>query len=147
MPPYVAILEDDAGRLAPMRPCLVRLLPQYEHAFFDNASEMIAWLPDHLHETVLISLDHDLPLRQVRNGQLVDAGTGRQVADYLATVPPVSPIIVHTSNEHFAPGMMWVLSDAGWYCRRIYPDAYHAWLGLAWSQEIRRMVASGDIFR
>ena len=81
MPGYVAILEDDPVRLAEMRACLPELLPGHAPAFFDNAGEMIAWLGDHMQEVVLISLDHDLPLRQERGGQAVDAGTGRAVAD------------------------------------------------------------------
>ena len=80
----MAILEDDVGRLAEFRAHLPTLLPGHAAVYFDNAGEMIAWLTDHLAETVLISLDHDLPLVQVRDGRAVDPGTGRDVADYLS---------------------------------------------------------------
>ena len=93
VPRVVAILEDDPARIAAMRACLDELLPGAAAAFFEDAMQMIAWLGRHLGDVVLISLDHDLPLRADR-GRTVDCGTGRQVADYLASVPPICPVIV-----------------------------------------------------
>src|SRR5512140_3329276 len=94
----IAILEDDANRILEMEACLRDLLPSRRHCFFDNAEEMIAWLKENLAEVDLISLDHDLPIVQYRGGERVDAGCGRGVADYLATLPPTCPIIIHSSN-------------------------------------------------
>ena len=146
MPGYVAILEDNAGRLAEMRDQLTTLLPGHPTRYFDNAAEMIAWLEEHLAQTVLIALDHDLPIRQTRDGRPVDAGTGRQVADYLSPLPPVCPVIVHTSNEYFAPGMMRVLRDGRWPVARVYPDRDHLFVRRAWADQVRRWRASGLIF-
>ena len=140
------MLEDDPGRLAAFRAVLPAVLPRHAAVYFDNAAEMIAWLGDHLGETVLVSLDHDLPLAQARGGRTVDAGTGRQVADYLSPLPPVCPVVVHTSNEHFAPGMMRVLADGGWPVARVYPDAEHTFVGGAWAGQVRRWVAAGLVF-
>jgi DNA-binding NarL/FixJ family response regulator len=137
VPAYIATLEDDPRRLSAMRECVGRELPAYELAIFDNADEMIVWLEDHLAEVALISLDHDLPLTQTRDGVRVDAGDGRMVADWLAARTPACPVIVHTSNEHFAPGMMRVLRDGGWTHRRIYPHDDCAWIATAWAEEIR----------
>ena len=95
---------------------------------------------------VLVSLDHDLPLRQTRGGVVVDAGTGRMVADHLAGLPPTCPVIVHTSNENFAPGMTRVLRDAGWPHRRVYPCDEHRWVRTAWADEIRRLIRDGWVF-
>ena len=141
MPDYVAILEDDPRRLTAMRECVTRHLPKYEIATFDNADEMIVWLEDHLGEVVLISLDHDLPLVQMRDGQRVDAGTGRMVADWLCEQRPVCPVIVHTSNENFGPGMMRVLRDGGWVHVRVYPHADCDWIGTVWAEEIGKLLA------
>ena len=146
VPGHVAILEDDAGRLAEMRACLPTLLPYHPAMYFDNAAEMIAWLSDHLADTVLISLDHDLPLTQRRGGTRGDAGTGRDVADHLSPLPPVCPVIVHTSNEHFAPGMMRVLTEGGWPVARVYPDADHTFVRRAWADQVRRWTRDGLIF-
>jgi hypothetical protein len=137
LPNYVAVLEDNAGRLAEMRACLAEVLPQHEAVFFDNADEMIAWLKEHLPEVMLISLDHDLPLWQLRDGQQVDPGAGRMVADYLSTLEPTCPVIIHSSNENSAPGMMRVLHDAGWPHHRVYPCDDNQWIRNAWIGEIR----------
>lgn len=139
MPTFVAILEDNAERLCEMRACLADLLPQYEAVYFDDAFAMVDWLRHHLPEVVLISLDHDLPAD-------FDHGTGRQVADFLSVVPPVCPVIVHTSNEFFAPGMLRVLSDGGWPIARVYPHADHNWLKAGWAEQIREFIKNGLVF-
>jgi hypothetical protein len=147
MPEFVAILEDCPQRVAEMRSCLLELLAGFEVLFFDNAGEMMTWLEAHLGEVVLISLDHDLPLRRERDGRTVDAETGRAVADYLAAPPPVCPVIVHSSNDHFAPGMLHALADAQWPCRRVYPLDEHRWVRTAWAAEVRRLTDTGWIRR
>ena len=123
-----------------MRECVARQLPAYEVMTFDNADEMIVWLEDHLGEVALISLDHDLPLLQMREGVRVDAGDGRMVADWLADREPTCPVIVHTSNDNFGPGMMRVLRDGGWAHSRIYPHEDCAWIATAWAEEIRKFL-------
>lgn len=123
-----------------MRQCVSKHLPDYDIAAFDNADEMIVWLEDHLGEVTLISLDHDLPLVQMRDGERVDAGTGRMVADWLAERTPTCPVIVHTSNENFGPGMIRVLRDGGWIHRRIYPHADCDWIATAWAEEIQKFL-------
>jgi len=145
MPEYVAILEDCPGRATEMRACLDDLLPGHCQVFFDNAGEMLAWLDAHLGDVALISLDHDLPLRQERDGRPVDAGTGRVVADYLAARPAVCPVIVHSSNDHFAPGMLQALLEQDWPCRRVYPFDQHRWVRTAWAAEVRRLIGAGWI--
>ena len=143
---YVAILEDTEGRIAEMRARLAELLPAYEPVFFDNAAEMVAWLDERLPEVVLISLDHDLPLRQVRDGREVDPGTGREVADFLASLPPTCPVIVHSSNDYFAPGMVCALSDGRWPCWRVYPFDEHCWVRQVWSRQIEHLLRIEMIF-
>jgi hypothetical protein len=145
MPEYVAILEDDAGRITEMRECLAELVPRYEHIFFDNAGEMITWLRDHLADVVLISLDHDLPLRAMHDNSRADCGDWRLVADHLATLPPTCPVIVHSSNDNFAPGMVVALRDAGWPLSRVYPCNEHAWVKKAWAEEVRKFILSGFV--
>jgi hypothetical protein len=134
----VVILEDNAERLGKIRACLTDLLPDAEQIYFDSASMMISWLADHIGSVVLISLDHDLPIEG-------DHGTGRQVADYLAGIAPTCPVVVHTSNEFFAPGMMGVLSDAGWPVARVYPHGDQDWVNLGWAKQIRQFIESGWI--
>jgi hypothetical protein len=127
-----------------MRACVATELPGVKAAFFDDAASMIEWLSENLGDVVLISLDHDLPVRK-SNGATIDYGTGRQVADFLATLPPTCPVIVHTSNETFAPGMMFALKDANWPVSRVYPADDVAWIRQSWIKEIRRYVLDGWI--
>ena len=140
----VAILEDDPARVAAFLGCLADLLPTYVVVTFDRADAMVDWLAGHLAGTALISLDHDLPLP--RRGE-PDPGCGRDVADYLAGRPAVCPVIVHTSNNTFAPGMMRVLREAGWAPARVYPSAdATAWVSANWAPLLRRWLAAGLIF-
>jgi DNA-binding NarL/FixJ family response regulator len=132
----VAMLEDDVYRISAMRACLAQSLPEMELVIFDHAQRMIAWLEDHLGAVVLISLDHDLPLRH-EAGRSIDCGTGRQVADYLAAHPPTCPVIVHSSNNDGAAGMFFALKDAGWPCCRVYPSDGETWIRNAWHPAVR----------
>jgi hypothetical protein len=144
VPEYVAILEDNADRIVAMRLCVAEALPGFEVIFFDKLQEMIAWLGQHLGEVLLISLDHDLPLRN-EEGKSIDCGTGREVADYLVSLPPTCPVIVHSSNDACAAGMFFALKDAGWPCSRVYPCDDTAWIGDAWSDQVRRYIHEGWI--
>src|SRR5438105_932342 len=92
MPDFIAILEDDGSRIDAMSPWLQSLVPEFEPVFFTSAGARIDWLKAHLAEASLISLDHDLPVICVDGSE---GGTGREVADYLAALPPTCPIIVH----------------------------------------------------
>ena len=142
MADIVAILEDNAGRIAAMRTCLTQMSNVAEILFFETAHDMVAWLDEHLGEVAMISLDHDLSLRD-NAGRKVDCGTGRQVADYLAALPPTCPVIVHSSNDVCAQGMFFTLKDAGWPSSRVYPCDDTAWIANAWIEQVRRFVAEG----
>jgi hypothetical protein len=134
MATMAAILEDDAARVAEMRRCLRDLLPNVESVFFDDANEMIIWLGRHIGEVALISLDHDLPLKGP-DGQVIDCGNGRQVADFIASLPPTCPVIVHSSNLHCAPGMFFALKEAGWRAGQVYPHEDLVWIEGAWAAQ------------
>ena len=145
MPRRVAILEDDPVRIAAMRPVLDDLLPGCAQHFFDRSATMIEWLGPRLAEVVLISLDHDLPLIRAADGTLDDFGTGRQVVDHLCTLDVRCPVIVHSSNHYFAPGMVQCLKDAGFVHARVYPYEDVGWVGLGWAEQIRAYLRDGRI--
>jgi hypothetical protein len=140
----VAILEDNPGRVAEMRACLAEALPTTQGVFFESAYEMISWLGQHLGEVVLISLDHDLPLLNAE-GKLINCGDGRMVADFLASLQPACPVIVHSSNYHCAPGMIFALRDSGWQTSRIVPFEDHLWVRRAWKEQVLQHVRDGWI--
>lgn len=127
-----------------MKACLAGIFPCAQIVFRDDARAMINWLAQHLGEVILISLDHDLPLRTV-DGKSVDCGTGRQVADYLASLPPLCPVIVHSSNDQCAAGMFIALKDAGWPCSRVYPCDDLTWIASAWADRVRQYLREGWI--
>src|SRR4051794_26332426 len=105
MPLKIAILEDNEDRQAVMRALLADRFSLYDIQIFDDPGTMIRFLEAHLADTLVISLDHDLDLKPGPYGRCVDPGTGREVAEYLASQQPVCPVIIHTSNAHAALGM------------------------------------------
>ena len=141
MPQLIAILEDDPPRVAEMRDALAESLPNSQAVFFEQASEMIRWLGDHLAEVVLVSLDHDLPLRQV-DGELIDFGTGRQVVNRLIAKPCTCAVIVHSSNVAAATGMLMALRDADWLTAQVIPRDDLAWIRRDWIPTVTRLLAS-----
>src|SRR5438132_5373899 len=101
----IAILEDNIDRQEVMRAYLTDRFYMYDICIFDDASEMITFLHEHLTDTLVISLDHDLELKPGPKGRCLDPGTGREVADYLATKEPACPVNIHTTNSQAAAGM------------------------------------------
>ena len=132
----IAILDDDPGRIEAMVRALSSRFPDIASATFDNAPEMIDWLGAHLSECAVISLDHDLGPNRIGDGNTVDPGTGRDVADCLATCDPVCPVIIHTTNSLAAPGMETVLKESGWCCLRVVPYDDLTWVREWWVPEL-----------
>jgi hypothetical protein len=94
-----------------MADCLADRFHQYDVRFFDTSAGLITFLEQHLSETLIISLDHDLEVRSGPNGQLIDCGTGREVADYLAGKSPVCPVVLHSTNSAAVQGMEMALQE------------------------------------
>jgi CheY-like chemotaxis protein len=136
----IVILEDNSDRQAIMRACLADRFHQYEAHFFDNPTEMIRFLGEHLADTLVISLDHDLDLIPGPDGRCIDPGTGREVADFLAQKEPTCPVILHTTNSVAAVGMEAVLREARWKTRRVVPFDDMAWIETDWFFAIRRAI-------
>ncbi len=112
----------------------------FDHLFFTDSVSMIRFLSDHLQETIALSLDHDLDGSYDAEGRFIDAGTGRDMANYLAKRAPVCPVLIHTSNSLAAIGMEMELRDAKWQTRRVLPFDDLAWIGRDWFPELRRLL-------
>jgi len=136
----IAILEDNADRQAVMRRCLADRFYTFDAHLFDDPAEMIRFLDEHLAQTLVICLDHDLEIKTGPDGRLVDPGTGRAVADYLAGKAPVCPVIIHTTNADAAVAMKRVLHRAGWKTRRVVPFDDTAWIETDWFFAVRRAI-------
>lgn len=132
MKPVILILEDDPNRIREFNQCLCECCIGHNIVAFDNAPDTIEWLRDHLEETVLICLDHDLGPNRIRGSDVFDPGTGRDVADYLASRKPHCPIVIHTTNSLAAPGMILTLEDAGWSMARVVPYDDLEWVRADW---------------
>lgn len=137
MADIVVILEDESRRVDEMRQVVSQVGTDLRVMFFDRSQVMIGWLEGHLHEALLISLDHDL-LLQDEDGRSIDCGTGRDVVDFLVARRPVCPVIVHSSNLNCAAGMMHALKDAGWQCSRSYPADDLGWIRSDWAKLVGR---------
>ncbi|HEY9835822.1 MAG TPA: cyclic-phosphate processing receiver domain-containing protein [Vampirovibrionales bacterium] len=144
----IAILEDDPGRIQIMEKRLKESFPDCSAIFFNNAPDMITWLKSHLHECLLLSLDHDLGPSWERSGQLFDPGIGRDVVDYLITQSPECPVILHTSNSDAEIGMEMALKGANWHCERVIPshsleaiDSWD-WIDSEWADTLKRLIQS-----
>lgn len=130
--PCIVILDDEPGRIREMSRCLAARVPEHELIVFDNAPDMIEWLTDNMDKAKLICLDHDLGPNRLRNGEVFDPGTGRDVADYLASRKPICPVIVHTTNTLAAPGMAMVLNDCDWKNDAVVPYNDLEWISAMW---------------
>jgi len=150
MPWYVAILEDDPLRVAGMLSILAHLLPTARPAVFDAVPPLRRFIADHGHQTVLISLDHDLTRPLVDPAQCTEAdrGDGRDACDLLGALPPVCPVIVHSSNYGMAAIMVHHLRDRGWDVAVITPhsDVEYEWIDTDWRAEVERLIQTGAVY-
>jgi len=136
----IVILEDNSDRQAAMRACLADRFYTFEPHFFDGAEEMIRFLEANLSETLVISLDHDLDLKPGEDGRCIDPGTGREVADFLATRAPTCPVVIATTNSQAGIAMSKTLRAAGWKTRRVIPFDDMRWIETDWFFAIRRAI-------
>jgi hypothetical protein len=136
----IVVLEDNADRVAIMRACIADRFSTFEPQFFDDASDTIHYLESHLSDTLVVALDNDLEMKTGLDGRCVDAGEGRQVADFLATKQPVCPVIIHTTNSDAAVAMEETLRRAGWKVRRVVPFDDMNWIESDWFFTMRRAI-------
>jgi hypothetical protein len=136
----IAVLEDNQERREAMSACLADRFHQFEHRFFADAGEMIAFLKENMQRLILLSLDHDLELVMDSSGKCIDQGDGRHVADFLATQPPCFPVILHSTNTTAVQGMTMALEDAGWKAVRVIPCDDLAWINSSWLRAVRNAI-------
>ena len=138
----ILILDDEPDRIAAMREVIERELDGAELICFDNAPDMIRWLRTNSAAIALICLDHDLGPNRIRDGSVFDPGIGRDVADFLASGPPMCPIIIHSTNDLAVPGMIQVLEDSGWSCRSVSPYGNLDWVAEIWRDAILEVLSN-----
>jgi hypothetical protein len=143
---HALILEDDPLRVVAMRRVLGALMPSVAVAVFDAVPPFRAFVREHGHGLVLVSLDCDLT-RPCPDYPGVERGDGRDASEFLAALPAVCPVIVHSSNYGLVPFMMQKLRDGGWETMLVTPhsDPEYAWVDGEWRGEVERLVTSGQV--
>jgi CheY-like chemotaxis protein len=136
----IALLDDDPKRIAAMQKVLSG--NGQEVVYFARAPEMIAWLTEHLHSLHLLSLDHDLGPYEAIPGSAPLPGNGQDVVAMLVQHKPTCPVIVHSSNEYAAAGMIVALRQAGWTVRSVSPIDDELWIESSWASCVRLSLAS-----
>jgi hypothetical protein len=130
MTPVILMLEDDVERLDRFEVVVAKL--GVELISWPDANIMLAEVGSFLPTASLISLDHDLfPFRDI------DPGDGLDVAKHLATLPPVCPVIIHTSNGVRGDTMEGEFELAGWTYHRVAPIG-DDWIEVDWHRVVKR---------
>ena len=113
--------------------------------FFDNSPDAINWLSRNLMHCGVISLNHDLGPERIRDERMLDPGTGRDVANYLAERTPVCPVILHTDNFFIRPRMQSILDGGGWVQTYVSPGNGVHWVAKDWLPCVLRLLCPQSI--
>lgn len=132
------ILDDDAERMQAFPEAIERLALDVDVHKWWNAPRMIAEFDQYLRTAELISLDHDLYKQEDADP---DPGTGRDVANVLATRSPVCPVIVHSTNTDAAWGMYNELTFNGWSVEIVHHLNQMDWIVDVWLPVARRLLS------
>ncbi len=132
------VLEDNVDRMASFREAAEQFDPSQELKLWRIAKHMIEDIPRCLPNATLISLDHDL---YRHNDDDPDPGTGREVANHLASLEPVCPVIVHSTNTDEAWGMYNELTYAKWQVELIHHLDEPRWIQERWASLVRKLGA------
>ena len=113
-------------------------LDRAQPLFWDSAKDMITAIPRHLDNVGAISLDYDLVPYSESTGE---PGTGLDVCNYLATIEPVCPVILHTSNNEAVWPMIFKLSEGRWESEWLRHDQVgELWIGKSWLPMIKSLL-------
>lgn len=112
----IIVLEDNAERLSGFEAAVTQLGPLYELRAWRDAHRMIGECHEVLADAALISLDHDLTKEHDDSS---DPGDGVDVAKFLARLPSICPVILHTSNAERVWSMHNEFRFGGWQTERV----------------------------
>ncbi len=102
---------------------------------------MIAECHESLADAALISLDHDLNKERPDSP---DPGDGLEVAEFLARLPSICPVILHTSNNERVWSMHNEFRFGGWQLERVIPMEA-GWIERSWLPLARALLTkSGE---
>ena len=132
----VMVLEDNPDRLREFEGAVAQLGPSYRLRSWRDANQMIAECHEVLAHVALISLDHDL---NKEHDHSPDPGNGVVAATFLAKLPPLCPVILHTSNAERVWSMHNEFRFGGWETERVMPLETD-WIGRSWLPAARTLL-------
>jgi ADP-ribosylglycohydrolase len=132
----IIVLEDNPDRLREFESAVTQLGPSYRLRSWRDANRMIAECHDALADAALISLDHDLNKEYDHSP---DPGDGVDVAGFLARLPQICPVILHTSNADRVWSMHNELRFGGWESERVIPLEAD-WIRRSWLPVARTLL-------
>jgi hypothetical protein len=130
------MLEDNAERIRRFMRALRRIDPAMPLQVWRDAWTMIREVGPLLPASRLISLDHDL---EPDAANAADPGTGWDVTKHLASLPPVCPVIIHTSNAERAGWMKGEFELGGWHYHCVAPLG-DDWIEQHWRRLVKRLL-------
>ena len=132
----IAVLEDNADRVAAMKKWLNDRFGMYEHFITDDPRRLLEVLGERAEDVLVVSLDHDL--FDSSHGR--EDATGMDVIHALVRGKPAFPVIVHSSNSIAAEKMVRRLRNKKWNVVSVMPIEDTAWIGRDWFYELRRLI-------
>jgi ADP-ribosylglycohydrolase len=142
----IILLEDNPERVQQFESAVRQLGPDYRLRVWRDTERMIAEFHEVLADAALISLDHDLTKE---HDDSPDPGDGVQVAEFLARLPTLCPVILHTSNSERVWSMHNAFRFAGWRAEHVMPFG-DDWIARSWLPKARSLLeeaaAQEDVF-
>ena len=133
------ILEDSINRASAFQEAASGFFPPQTLKLWRIAQQMIKELPLFFDHATIISLDHDLYRHEPHDPE---PGTGREVANYLATLQPVCPVIIHSTNTDAAWGMCNELTHSKWQADLIHHLDEPQWIQQKWAALVQQLLAN-----
>ncbi|MCS7338514.1 MAG: ADP-ribosylglycohydrolase family protein [Verrucomicrobiae bacterium] len=132
----IILLEDDADRVREFESAVAELGQAYRLRVWRDAHRLIAECHEVLADTALISLDHDL---NKETPDSPDPGDGLEVASFLARLPRICPVILHTSNTERLWSMHNEFRFGGWETEHVMPLGTD-WIRKSWLPMARKLL-------
>jgi ADP-ribosylglycohydrolase len=132
----IMLLEDNEDRLRGFESAVARLGSPYRLRPWRDAHRLIRECHEVLAETALISLDHDLNKEHPNSP---DPGDGLEVASFLARLPSICPVILHTSNTERVWSMHNEFRFGGWQAEMVTPLGTE-WIVQSWLPKSRTLL-------
>jgi ADP-ribosylglycohydrolase len=130
------LLEDSADRLRSFESAVSQLGPGYRLRVWRDARQLMAECHGALSDVALISLDHDLTKEHPDSP---DPGDGLKVAAFLARLPNLCPVILHTSNTDRVWSMHNEFRFGGWEAEHVTPLGTD-WITRSWLPMARKLL-------